>query len=282
MARHAFPRTRISAHAPKGGGRKKGRGMEPQRRWAYCLLGVVAVLTTTLLIVARLSKGPELDPHTLCERGVQPPGHVIVLVGLYEPLTAAQAHATRGEILRRKEDLQVGERLSILALTPNNAGSATRPLFSKCRPRTDASWLFANPRMLQKRYHDDFEKPLAEAIEGLESLGRTDASLLLAGLREAVTQPSFRSAQQRGFVVISHHSPASFSMLPPEALPIADVRGALSGANVLLLQLMSEKTRHYQHAEHQQFCAADRCGFLSEMPLNRLNEIPPPLPRPLQ
>jgi hypothetical protein len=107
--------------------------------------------------------------------------------------------------------------------------------------------------MLQKRYHDDFESPLAEAIEGLESIGSPDASLLLAALREVVIMPSFRSVQQRRLVVISHHSPASFSMLPPEALPIVDVRGALSGANVLLLQMMSEKTRRYQNAEHQQF-----------------------------
>lgn len=268
MARRTLPRARTyhNTHAIVGRTRR-ARGDEQSPWWFPYLLGAAAVSIVAFVIVMVKSRGPEPDPHTLCAVGVQPPRHVLVVVGSNGPLTGAQYQATRSEILHRKESLEVGDLFTIVALTPNHEGRMHRHLFSKCRPRdhTEANWLFENPKLLKKHSLEHFEMPLEQAIKEIEAVGGTATLPLLASLRELFIMPSFRAVKQRTAILISdllensqelsqYSSSYSFSRLKQSrSINVMDVENALSGAQVLLLQLINEKTRRYQGEGHKQF-----------------------------
>lgn len=232
----------------------------------FGLLGIVSFFVLTVLFAPIILGSDELDKD-LCQRGGQPPAHAVMLLDPTDPLSPSQVQALRNEIRNRKEALRVGERLSILEISPDGDGPVARVLFSKCRPRdgTDAQALTENKRQLQKRYREQFEEPFEKVVAGIKVGSHADTSPLLASLYQIATMRSFASGGRRILIIISdllelsqvmtqYRSPYRFSdPQVQESLYVKGVKGALAGVDVLVLERTDNKTRQYQTAMHENF-----------------------------
>ncbi|MFC3442168.1 hypothetical protein ACFOKF_13405 [Sphingobium rhizovicinum] len=75
---------------------------------------------------------------------------------------------TSVEIMRRireaiDKDVQENELVTIFQVT-DEARTALRPIFNKCKPKRDGNELTENARMIQKKFQSEFIEPLDEAL----------------------------------------------------------------------------------------------------------------------
>jgi len=158
------------------------------------VLFLVALSVAGLLAYLYLdaTNRPEIDAATLCpEDG--PSGHLAILVDTTDPLTLGQLRAARQIIEQRIAGAEVFTRVSFSTVSPDR-NVRQSAFFSLCKPPTGkvASQFTENPRMIQKRFRDDFERPLYAALDNLMSIGEAPYSPIMEALQEFVSSiPGF-------------------------------------------------------------------------------------------
>lgn len=137
----------------------------------------VSVCVAILLIAAGITLGPTLwsTPDTVQSDGClrdQLSAHTLVIFDRTDPLTLSQARSVLAIMDVVKNDLNVGEKLSVHEVDPGQVGGLSDPLFSLCKPRegSSAHRAYENERFIEEKYQKKFGKPLEdvlrEAIEG--------------------------------------------------------------------------------------------------------------------
>jgi hypothetical protein len=255
------------------------------KQWqAGVLLGLVGVCLA-LVVGFKVVRGHQLPPDGhLCEQGRPLPAHHVVLVDPTNPLSPSEADAVRTTLLHAKDTLKTGERLTLLAILPDTASLRLGEFFSRCRPAddTDANELYINKARRQRRYREQFERPLEEAIAAITTVGRAQTSPVLETFYRVSTLSAFapQATQRRTLLIISdllersrelnqyqlykkvlhrrkkgpQHSVPPYSWADVQQSPqVRSMHGRFAGVEVHVLLRTTMGTRPYQHEAHQQF-----------------------------
>lgn len=109
----------------------------------------------------------EYDADTLCIAGVIPP-HRVVIIDKTDRYSAQQAAAIERIILTERDNMAIGERLSLFELDASGRLADTNE-FSLCNPGSgdQVNPLYRNPERIQARYESLFDAPLQRALADL-------------------------------------------------------------------------------------------------------------------
>lgn len=161
-------------------------------RVAVAMFVLAGLVVAGLAIVLVAVRQPAINGD-LCAAGQDPPGHVIYFVDPTNQIPDSACAAMRNDVGRRVASLQRGERLTILALVLGAKGLVTATLFSRCHPGSGrgANGVASNRRLEQKRFEEQFQQPLEEALDQLEGLQEAERSPILEELHAIAMRPDF-------------------------------------------------------------------------------------------
>jgi hypothetical protein len=238
------------------------KAMTPQNK-AYTLFGLAFAIVAAGVVARIVSPSPPLE-NDLCTRGSFPSLSVVVLVDPTDPFDQSDYRAVQNEIEERRGKLKKGDRLSIVAISPNGS-QVVRVLFSKCHPGDGSgeSDLFKNRKRMKKRYDEQFLKPLEEVVREIQNLQGAETSALLAALHYVVKMPSFASSERRVLIFVSdllehsqesdhYHSSYSFSGVQ-QSLYVKGVKEKMSGVEVIIFKRVRKETDQHQTKQHEEF-----------------------------
>lgn len=156
-----------------------------------------AIASLFALKYAISTSADDIDPETLCRIGHNDPV-TKVLIDKTDPWNENSRQRLARLIASLKINLAQHERLSIYILDETGTYSPT-PVFDMCNPgRGDqASELYQNPRLIQKRYEEQFSAPLDEILETLLKPGSAPRSPILE------TMHGLRGTGEERLVVVS-------------------------------------------------------------------------------
>ncbi|WP_417491810.1 hypothetical protein [Maricaulis sp.] len=165
---------------------------------------IVAAVLGAISYAAFVLKPPVYDSQTLCLAGAIPPHRVVVIdkTDLYSP---EQAQAIGALILNQRDQLAVGERLSLYELNESGQLRNTNS-FSLCNPGAgeQVNPLYRNPDRVQARYDALFAEPLARALADLVEPKDAPNSPIIEALARLGQDPAFdRSVPERRIVLVS-------------------------------------------------------------------------------
>lgn len=169
----------------------------------FNILIVLAILAG-ISYAALMLRPAEFDPDTLCLTGETPPhvGLVIDKTDLYSP---DQAQAIEQLVLETRDQLEIGERLTLFELDARGELVNTDG-FSLCNPGRgeQINPLYRNPQRVEARYQALFEGPLQAALADLVEPKESPASPILESLaRLAVTEDFDADVPRREVVLVS-------------------------------------------------------------------------------
>ena len=124
-------------------------------------------------------------------------------------------------------------------------------LFSRCRPRngSNANSAYENPRLMKKRYQEDFYNPLQNTISSIDPGENASSSPILETLRAVGNAPGFSGAQKCEIHIFSNLLENSFHVnhygsgwenfedLLSKSLRVLDTRNLFAGADVTVFLL---------------------------------------------
>lgn len=165
---------------------------------------IVGAVLAAISYAAFVLKPPVYDSQTLCLAGVIPPHRVVVIdkTDLYSP---QQAEAIGALILAQRDQLAVGERLSLYELNESGQLRNTNS-FSLCNPGAgeQVNPLYRNPDRVQARYDALFAEPLDRALADLVLPKDAPNSPIIEALARLGQDPGFdRTAPGRQIVLVS-------------------------------------------------------------------------------
>ncbi len=162
------------------------------------IVGVLGAISYAALVL----QPDEYDPETLCLTG-EPSPHLAVVIDKTDRYSPPEAERIRGLILDARDQLAVGERLSLYELDENGRLSDAQR-FSMCNPgRGDQiNPLYRNPARVETRYQDYFEGPLAQRLADLVEPKDAPRSPILESLARLSTQDAFAPGLPRREVVL--------------------------------------------------------------------------------
>jgi hypothetical protein len=160
------------------------RGQAEWVGWASGF-GGLAIVGTLTFAYFYFQPSPR-DEASLCLKSprsasaVTEAAHHVLLVDKTDKWTDAQGTRLRRVITTMRDELGVNERLSIFVFE-NRVEEGFPPVFSLCNPgrASDTTFLTSNPRRWEKKFNDDFGKPLDEKIDQLTRPAQGDASPIL-------------------------------------------------------------------------------------------------------
>ncbi|MEM9225631.1 MAG: hypothetical protein AAGA24_03885 [Pseudomonadota bacterium] len=183
--------------------RRRRRNRQSKQRNQAILNFAMAFIAVAIIGFAMFAIQPApYDETTLCELSDDLPPHTAVIIDKTDSYTPAQAELIAAVIRRSRDRLDVGERFTLFELDAQGQFDP-RGEFSLCNPgRGDqVNALFQNPRQIEERFAEKFEKPLETAlvdlvepkvapnspiIEALARLSQTDAFSTRAPARRIV------------------------------------------------------------------------------------------------
>tara|TARA_R110002073_G_scaffold54023_4_gene139268 strand:+ start:13360 stop:14148 length:789 start_codon:yes stop_codon:yes gene_type:complete len=165
---------------------------------------IVAAILGAISYAAFMLKPPVYDSQTLCLAGAVPPHRVVVIdkTDLYSPEQAREIGAL---ILAQRDQLAVGERLSLYELNESGQLRNTNS-FSLCNPGAgeQVNPLYRNPDRVQARYDALFAEPLDRALADLVLPKDAPNSPIIEALARLGQDPGFdRTVPQRHIVLVS-------------------------------------------------------------------------------
>ena len=156
----------------------------------FNILVVLAILAA-ISYAALMLRPAEFDPDTLCLTGETPPhvGLVIDKTDLYSP---EQAGAIEALVLETRDQLEIGEHLSLFELDARGELVNTDG-FSLCNPGRgeQINPLYRNPQRVEARYQARFEGPLQAALADLAEPKESPASPILESLARLAVSEGF-------------------------------------------------------------------------------------------
>ena len=156
----------------------------------FNLIVIVAVLGAISYAAFQLQ--PEAyDPDTLCPDGVTPP-HAAVVIDKTDRYSPEEAEAIGELILAVRDQLEIGERLSLFELD-QRGDLANTERFSLCNPgRGDQiSPFYRNPARVESRYQAQFEAPLRRALADLVEPKDSPQSPIIEALARLALEDGF-------------------------------------------------------------------------------------------
>lgn len=165
---------------------------------------IVGAVLAAISYAAFVLKPPVYDSQTLCLAGAVPPHRVVVIdkTDLYSP---EQAVAIEALILAQRDQLAVGERLSLYELNESGQLRNTNS-FSLCNPGAgeQVNPLYRNPDRVQARYDALFAEPLDRALADLVLAKDAPNSPIIEALARLGQDPGFdRTVAGRQIVLVS-------------------------------------------------------------------------------
>ena len=219
----------------------------------------LAILVSVPLII-KLNEIP-YDEDTLCplDRAY---GHTVIMIDKTDPLTTIQEDALRNIIDRVKTEMALYEKLSIYVLDDQNY-SFPQPRFALCNPGKgeDASPIYQNPRLIQRRFEELFGSKVDAALDGIQLGDTRPHSPIMEMLRAIGSLNDFSNAYAPRRLIIfsdmlqhmpdySHHSGIPDFEEFKKTEYAAFQRVDLSGVDINLIYLVREKTAKRQTNRH--------------------------------
>jgi hypothetical protein len=158
--------------------------------------GIMIALVTAFVVVTLVGASAYLswtatlyDEETFCPKD-RPYAQSVILVDQTDNLSPIQKRSLLQVLENVRDGLVTFERMTIYVLNEDNFADS-KPAFDLCNPGTgeDASFVYQNPRMLQKKWDDKFGEPLRQALE-LLLVDRTASTSPILEMIQTVTNLS--------------------------------------------------------------------------------------------
>lgn len=165
---------------------------------------LVAVLAGSAWFVDARNDRLSLDDH-LCPP--EPSSYTAAIVDVTDPMTLPQRQDLRNKLEELKNDIPQGGRIAIFKVDAANDQLLT-PILEKCNPgdAKDFSEMDSDPKAVQKRYDEEYEKPLDEAFQAIVVASGSETSPILQSI-QSVALTELRATKAKGkpqrLVVIS-------------------------------------------------------------------------------
>jgi hypothetical protein len=205
-----------------------------------------------------MSAKQHLDAETLCP--AKPQSFTVLLVDVTDPMNTAQRQDFLNQLERLKNSIPRYGKLSVIKVDAA-AAHLLRPLITRCNPGTaaDENEQTGNPARLQKKWDEQFSKPLDAAFEQIGHASGADNSPILESVQSvALTEFAQQGAegkphqlilasdllQNTGGINFYKGLPDSDAFV--ESAPFNRVRTDLRGADVELWMLQRDDTHETQ------------------------------------
>lgn len=191
---------------------------ESSYAWRATVLAIFSVAALASIGIWKFLGHSDAPTDLLCPSGTGPLAHVILLVDKTDPLTFTQGKAfsqiledfTKGKYVRE------GELLSVFVLGEDFRQTAD-PIFERCNPgdgRT-RSRITENPELWNRKYQNDYVKPLLALEEQMRSLKAAKWSPILEMLQVVALRFSKHNVRGgRSLFIVSDmlHNTSDFSL----------------------------------------------------------------------
>ena len=155
-----------------------------QRKNLIGIVGIVAVLAVMISVAFFYfdiqKKQHTYNAETLCPIGVYSPKYIALVFDKSDEYNKVQQQFLRRFFTEFKAQILPGTQVSIYVVDANNDKQIS-PDFVVCAPRTgdDANAFYENPKLIRKRWHEKFEQPLDQAIDGFMKSAEADYSPIM-------------------------------------------------------------------------------------------------------
>ncbi len=147
---------------------------ERRRRKQKKIAMLIIVFSIVIVAVAGVGlwmssqNNPTLDETTLCPLDSLPTAYWAVVIDVTDNYDAIQRAAIEKRFDAIKRGVPKHALLALYTIT-DEAEDGLKPILERCNPGTgeDVSKWTSNPSLLQRRWEEDFEKPLRESLEKL-------------------------------------------------------------------------------------------------------------------
>ena len=181
--------------------------MSPRRRSQrpkapFIALAVVLAALAALVAVALIPRA-EYDPDSLCPTDGEYP-RTAILIDSTDSLSTSQVKSIREEINALRNRLALNEWVGIFVLDEDDL-TLPAPVVALCNPGNEstANPLYENPMQIQRRFDQEFRKPIEEAVEELADLPPKPTSPIFEMVRAVALDRDFDSTRKRRLIVIS-------------------------------------------------------------------------------
>ena len=159
------------------------------------------VLLALIPVIVSITAVP-FDEETLCPKE-QDYGHTVILVDKTDPLTPTQATLVRRLVDRVKSSMTLFEKLSIFVLDDLNY-SFPEPRFALCNPGSgeNASPLYQNPSLMERRFEEKFGEPLDKALDGIKLGDTRPNSPIMEMIASVSTLKDFQPSKENRRLII--------------------------------------------------------------------------------
>lgn len=163
------------------------------------LLGLIVL--GMIPVIVNLTSVP-YDEETLCPLH-EDYAHTVILIDKTDPLTETQEGLVQRLIERIKSDMLLHEKLSIYVLDDTNYSFPTAK-FSLCNPGTgeNASPIYQNPRLMERKFEDNFGTPLTLALDGIQLGDTRPNSPVMEMIASIAALDDFQPSDQRRRLII--------------------------------------------------------------------------------
>jgi hypothetical protein len=241
------------------------RNKRRQNRAAWLLIAGALVIVAAIGAFAwqNAKRADAFDPQTFCPKDGEYP-RTAVLLDASDSLSASQTKAV-GEYLRDlRARLEEREWLGLFVLRADNLVLPS-PEIARCNPGSDANPLYENPRLVRRRFEEEFRRPLEDALSRLaQSENPQDESPILEMVEAVALDRNFDFTRKRRLIIVSdmlqntaaysHYRGApDFAAFRESGYGRRFMELSLLGAEVEILYLKREKTRDLQTTAHIRF-----------------------------
>jgi hypothetical protein len=261
--------------APRSASRRRRRAESETGIW---LLGIAAVCMTVLAVTGLIylkttTAKPALDKQSLCPVDGGAQSTTVVLLDTSDQWP----EITREEVHKRLENLAAQVPyyglLELRLLAPSLAGG--RIMFSKCNPGdgVNESEITANPRLMRKKWKEQFLSPLQQALNETLAQSETDSSPILS-TAQRIAVDRFDADRPGHLVLISdmiEHTPdysqyrgdLSYERYK-QSVAYKKQHTDLKGANVTIFYIQRLRMDSGEHIRFWADWIADNNGRLDE------------------
>jgi len=216
--------------------RKTGSSQKSLIGFVAGAVGFSIIAVGTYLYIDARSKHVTLDSETLCPSD-GPTGVVAILIDTTDAFTPIQQRDIANNLAELRESLPVGYLFAGYTIDLGNSAVAI-PAFYLCNPGRGegVSELTANPRLIEERWREEFEEPIASTLETMTRSGGAEISPILEAIQSvSVSQfhdPTYGDVPKRLVIVSDMLQNSENYSVYETSLPFADFESKPEWARV--------------------------------------------------
>jgi hypothetical protein len=145
---------------------------------------VLAIIVTSIYSYQKLtSKHQIINKETFCSES-GPSEIIAVLIDRTDKLNVVQQRAIEINLEDLRENLPIGAELSIYIIR-SISDDLLKPIFKMCNPGRgkEVNPFLGNPKLIEKRWRESFNKPLQSAYDSLLSIETEDRSPIMESIQ---------------------------------------------------------------------------------------------------